>query len=388
MSATSTKKVSPYPFVMNDSYISLVVEGARYVLNQGHPTFDELSDALRNSKWNKVPKLVTLAAKVANQSHGAVTVTKDGVFYKGRKIDSSLTRKITTMLKENLDISFMLKFMDNLYKNPSESAISELFDFLNTAQMPITDDGCFMAYKAVTADYKDVHSRTFDYTVGQVAVMKRTDVNPNRHETCSRGLHFCSLGYLGSFGGQKIMAVKINPADVVSIPSDYNYCKGRTWKFEVIKELSEKTHEAETKDHPYMTATVIPIAKERKALLAEILGHRTVKRYISRGKVKETSLRKWSYGQLARFWNKLPHPLAPAEQSKLFQNTLRVVREQAGIKLGEIAEELDLGYKAVWAAERAPSLRQSTIDRYLDAVKEIQARRVREKNTNEVAAAV
>jgi hypothetical protein len=171
------------------------------------------------------------------------------------------------------------------------------------------------------------------------------------------------------------MAVKINPADVVAIPSDYNYCKGRTWKYEVVKELSDKNEKTSVTEHPYMTATVIPIAKERKALLAEILGHRTVKRYIAKGKVKETSLRKWSYGQLARFWNKLPQPLSPAEQSKLFQNTLRVVREQAGIKLGEIAEELDLGYKAVWAAERAPSLRQSTIDRYLDAVKEIQKRK-------------
>jgi hypothetical protein len=34
------------------------------------------------------------------------------------------------------------------------------------------------------------------------------------------------------------MIVKINPADVVSIPSDYDNTKGRTWRYEVVGEIA------------------------------------------------------------------------------------------------------------------------------------------------------
>lgn len=238
-----------------------------------------------------------------------------------------------------------------------------------------------MAYKMVNQDYTDCHTSKFDNSPGQVLVMKRSDVDSNRQETCSRGFHFCSVSYLSStYGsGGRLMQVKINPKDVVSIPPDYNFAKGRTWRYEVVKEISDNRNGFDgSLDHPSMLVSVVPVAKERKTLLENILNHKTVKRAIYRGKWRDKSIRKWNYGQLAKFWNRLPHPLSPAEQSKLFQNTLRVIREQAGISLKEISEELDLSYKAVWAAERSNSLRQTTVDRYIEAIELIKVRRNRE----------
>jgi hypothetical protein len=49
-----------------------------------------------------------------------------------------------------------------------------------------------------------------------------------------------SLGNLNHFGGERIMIVKINPRDVVSIPSDYNDTKGRACRYEVIGELNKE----------------------------------------------------------------------------------------------------------------------------------------------------
>ena len=103
--------------------------------------------------------------------------------------------------------------------------------------MPITEDGHFLAYKKVRDDYKDVHSGTFDNSVGQVVSMVRNKVDENKDNTCSSGLHFCSFDYLKSFGGTRIMILKINPADVVSIPSDHFQQKGRTCRYEVIGEV-------------------------------------------------------------------------------------------------------------------------------------------------------
>jgi hypothetical protein len=45
------------------------------------------------------------------------------------------------------------------------------------------------------------------------------------------------MSYLNHFGGARTVIVKVNPRDVVSIPSDYNGAKGRTCRYEVIGEL-------------------------------------------------------------------------------------------------------------------------------------------------------
>jgi hypothetical protein len=79
-----------------------------------------------------------------------------------------------------------------------------------------------------------------DNSVGKIVEMERNEVDDNKDRTCSSGLHFCSLGYLSHFGGERIMIVKINPRDVVSIPSDYNDTKGRACRYEVVGELNKE----------------------------------------------------------------------------------------------------------------------------------------------------
>jgi hypothetical protein len=77
--------------------------------------------------------------------------------------------------------------------------------------------------------------------VGTTPEMPRNEVNDDKDQTCSDGLHFCSQGYLGFYGaGGRTMILKVNPRDVVSIPSDYDNAKGRACKYEVIGELEAK----------------------------------------------------------------------------------------------------------------------------------------------------
>jgi hypothetical protein len=111
--------------------------------------------------------------------------------------------------------------------------------------LPITPDGHFLAYKKVKVDYKDCYSGTMDNSVGQVVEMERNRVDDDKDRTCSTGLHFCSREYLNHFGGERVVIVKINPRDVVSIPADYNNTKGRACRYEVIDEIDkEKADEA------------------------------------------------------------------------------------------------------------------------------------------------
>jgi hypothetical protein len=90
-----------------------------------------------------------------------------------------------------------------------------------------------------------------DNSIGRVVEMERNMVDDNRDNTCSAGLHFCSHSYLQSFSGDRTVIVKIDPADVVSIPSDYNNAKGRTCRYEVIGEV-----ERDAKDEVEFTKPV------------------------------------------------------------------------------------------------------------------------------------
>lgn len=161
--------------------------------------------------------------------------------------------------------------------NPSKTAVDELYDWLEGTQLPITEDGHFLAYKKVRDDYLSFYDGKTSNRVGETPTMPRNEVNDNRNQTCSQGLHFCSMSYLSSYyGGQgRVMILKINPADVVSIPSDYDFAKGRAWTYEVIGEhmAGEKT---EAFDTPVVTYTGAPVygtvRKQAAAPVTSVLG--------------------------------------------------------------------------------------------------------------------
>jgi hypothetical protein len=105
--------------------------------------------------------------------------------------------------------------------------------------MPITDDGCFIGYKAITNDWKDKHSRTFDNRVGKTPTVPRNTVDDDFRNGCSHGLHIGSYKYANEFarGDDRIVLVKVNPADAVSVPEDCEFQKLRAWRYKVIAEV-------------------------------------------------------------------------------------------------------------------------------------------------------
>ena len=56
------------------------------------------------------------------------------------------------------------------------------------------------------------------------------------------------MSHYGSNGsGDKIVLVKINPADVVSIPDDYGFAKGRCCRYEVVADITDTDRKLEQK---------------------------------------------------------------------------------------------------------------------------------------------
>ena len=226
-----------YPYLITGNAVVVVINNKQHTLSKGNIGFDALIDAIKEGRWGDVPALASPVTAVRKFSNGLVDVVDGQVTYDGEAIHSVLAQKIADMFEQGFDIRPLTNFMKNLFSNPSKRAVDELYGFLEAGNMPITEDGHFLAYKKVRDDYKDVHSGTFDNSVGQVVSMVRNKVDENKDNTCSSGLHFCSFDYLKSFGGSRIMILKINPADVVSIPSDHFQQKGRTCRYEVIGEV-------------------------------------------------------------------------------------------------------------------------------------------------------
>lgn len=247
-----------YPHMYQGDSLTIYIENRAHTINrETHPNYNRVLDAIRDGDWDAIPDLVDITRAIANYvSENNDIEVKDGdVYFEGRPFANALTDRLISMLEEGFPVDFLCNFITNLKQNPSKRAVDELYGFLEKNKLPITPDGHFLAYKKVREDYKDIHSGTFDNSIGEVCEMPRNEVNEDKDQTCSTGLHFCSLEYLPNFGwgsGNRVIILKINPRDVVSIPSDYNNAKGRACRYEVVDE-----HDKENRDHTEAFDTVV-----------------------------------------------------------------------------------------------------------------------------------
>ena len=235
-----------YPYLIQGSNIVVVIGNKSHTISKTHITYNKVLEAIKAQDWDSLPDIIEPKKVVLSYGAGNVSIQGETLFWKGKELNTGLSVRMIQMLQEGFPIEPMVNFMENLYKNPSKRAVTELYGFLEKSNLPITPDGHFLAYKKVRANYFDVHSGTMDNSVGQIVEMERHDVDDNKDNTCSTGLHFCAMSYLNSFGGDRTVIVKINPADVVSIPSDYNDAKGRACRYEVIGELNVDPEDAFT----------------------------------------------------------------------------------------------------------------------------------------------
>jgi hypothetical protein len=228
--------------ITNSGKIAAVINGQSYTIANDHPKYQQALDALRKKDWNLFVDLVNITKQVSQYVSNGVTIENGAILYNGEVVHNTLTKRIVNFMGDNLPFEPLVKFLENLMQNPSHRAVNELYDFLDAGELPITEDGHFLAFKNVRSNYYDIHSGTFRNQVGDTCEMPRNKVDEDKERTCSYGLHFCSIKYLPSFrdsDGGKTMIVKINPKDVVAIPADYNNTKGRTCRYEVVSEYKE-----------------------------------------------------------------------------------------------------------------------------------------------------
>lgn len=228
------------PYILTDSSLTLVLDWVPQAIPNTHPNYAEILVALAANDDDQVRELVDIPATVARWSDGLISVVDRQLFFNGNALDTGLTRRILTLVEtgNGTFAAPLCRFLERLMLNPSRRAVQGLYEWLVNSNLPIGEDGRFIAWKIVREDYMDVHSGLYDNSIGQKPTMARNEVDEDPERHCSYGLHFCSTSYISKFGGagSRTMVVAVDPADVVAFPTDTT-SKGRACTYEVIGEV-------------------------------------------------------------------------------------------------------------------------------------------------------
>lgn len=216
--------------------------GKNFSIGKGSLFYNAAKEAIKAKDADKLLSSLDLDAAARERSRGKVTFSGGVIRYNGAPMHNSLTNRVLALIADDFDFQPLINFMDKLMKNPSQTAIDELYFFLEGNSLPITEEGNFLAYRRVDKDWMSMHPNP-DGTrnrnmIGDEPSMPRGECDDQRNNTCSRGLHFASLSYIPHYGsdsnGDKTVVVEIDPADVIAIPSDYNNQKGRCCRYKVV----------------------------------------------------------------------------------------------------------------------------------------------------------
>lgn len=235
-----------------ESLILIYNDGQTRTLPGTHVRFTAILDLLRGGNCDEAR--IDALANPGDTISTAIRALSNRVAYRhgeitfdGDLIDTALSRHLVRMLNTGDEryIGFV-RFMERLAANPSASSRHSLFAWINNRDFTITPDGLLVGYKGVQGDglNRSCHSgRAFVDGVEHVGhipnplastvTMPRSQVATERDTACLTGLHVGTYDYARSFG-QRLLTVLVDPANVVSVPTDCAAQKMRVCGYTVL----------------------------------------------------------------------------------------------------------------------------------------------------------
>jgi hypothetical protein len=234
--------------------------------HSNQPNFKEIVALLLDGEDEDVDALVDLfnpAVKAASKFEALgerVTVKAGTIYLDGDPVDNALTQQVLRFMKEGVeDWQPLVKFFEKVQANPNEHSREQLYAWLNSNEFSIADDGDLIGYRGVQSrdgsyyaghrgfaivNGQEVNGQV-ENPVGGVVEMPRSQVNHDPSRGCSTGLHVSNYDFAQSYGSV-ILEVRVNPRDVVSVPTESNWQKVRVCRFQVVAPV----------ERPYGTAVV------------------------------------------------------------------------------------------------------------------------------------
>ena len=243
-------------YIINQTGIVLFMNNKPQKFVSSDPKYAAIIAALRlpsdkqEEAINKALQEADVNLNIEQKGFSVNNATKE-VSYYGELLPAPLAQKVFSLIEQNIPVTLLEKFWENLKQNPSYNSVRELYDFLSYKELPITEDGCFLAYRGLHDDFYSVsgnletkvlqgtvNSKGQIYNgVGEHIEVQRNCVDDDRNNHCSFGIHAGSWDYARGWSRGKMVVVKINPKDVVSVPSDCNCQKLRCCAYTVVSEV-------------------------------------------------------------------------------------------------------------------------------------------------------
>lgn len=261
----------PAYLISSSKVITMYMNGRVYSIDESHVNYNAIVDVLKGTgPYDTLVSLVDIAQgikqKIASAPGTGAVEVKDGqVFYNNEVVHGTIVDRILQFVREDFDFAPLAKFLENLMSNPSKKSLDNLYRFLDVNQHPITEDGCFLAYKRVRDDYMDMHAGKYANTVGTTVSMPRNQVEDDPNVTCAPGLHVASLKYARdeyNSGSGRLVVVKVNPKDVVSVPTDYNSAKMRVCEYVVMQDYTNELRQEDVTPKVVTPPVDVPYADE------------------------------------------------------------------------------------------------------------------------------
>lgn len=183
--------------------------------------------------------------KDVTEDEVVVAVTPAGVVPGVENLQRHLRQ--ASKLKDYKGFNRFLERLAPVVKNRRHSA-EDLMKFMETAELPIADDGCILFLKRLRSKgtddqgrrvFVDCHSGNIRQWVGCKVQVREDLVDPDRRRDCSNGLHVASMSYIRGFSGDVTILGKVAPEDVFAVP-EYSTNKMRVSAYHILAELPEQ----------------------------------------------------------------------------------------------------------------------------------------------------
>lgn len=239
ISVVDDTKTDPF-VIMTPGNVSITLpDGTIHTLGSNSEIFNDVGMLLLNNKIDEAVALIE--AGIAAKAEVAIDLGPDmklldGILYwHGIKQESGIARRIVSDIETGKFDNRYVEFMRKLMLNPSYKSVEMLYDFLEHNKFEILENGNILAYKGL----KRTENGPRDWFTGLVpnwanttVTMPRNMVEDDPTKACSQGLHIASKEYARDYGN--VVEVSVDPADIVSVPYNYNNKKCRCCRYEVL----------------------------------------------------------------------------------------------------------------------------------------------------------
>lgn len=240
-------------------------DGDSETIPETHVSFQPIIDLLLSGSATDedvrdLTKVLETVARKMSALSERVSIDGTEVYFDGDPLAGELTEVIKGLFAEgNTNFRPLVNFLEKCKQNPSHQSIDDLYRWIKKGDLVIDPDGDIIAYKGVGKDKNGVSQSIHKGNAfvdgvefhghipnapGSVVSMARSLVVDDPHIGCSIGLHAGTHDYAMTFltwnNETRMILVKINPRDVVSVPVDEQDRKMRVARYTVLTEIEAR----------------------------------------------------------------------------------------------------------------------------------------------------